>query len=182
MGFNPNQPRDAKGRWSAVGAYISEDGFAMNETCRTGNPDDDPRIAQLDDAIAEGGTAYEGELYRGMGDSFTDYAEMDRGIRLESDTDYTEQFDGFTFEDPAFVSTTMDKNLAVDFATRSNGIGTMVIVKKAPRSLNVSDVMGDDANWQEERILPRGTSFKTKAARTETINGRDILVLEVEAY
>ncbi len=181
MAFNPDQPRDKDGRFSAVGAYISEDGFSMNATCRGGDIYSDPRIGQLDELIDEQGTVYEGELYRGMDNTFSDYVELEKGIRLDDDTDYTADLEGFEFSDDAFSSTSMDKDIALDFASRGNGYGTLIIIKNNPKSLNVSDVMGEDANWQEERILPRGTTFKTVSARTETIKGKDVLVLEVEA-
>lgn len=181
MAFNPDQPRDKNGRWSAVGAYISEDGFAMNEICRTGDIDSDSRIAQLDNIIGEQATQYEGTVYRGMDNSFSEYIEINKGIRFESDNDYTDVLDGFEFSDPAFVSTTMDKNIAIDFANRGNGIGVLLEVESTKKSLNVSDVMGEDVNWQEERIFPRDTSFIVKSARTETIQDRDILILSVIA-
>lgn len=182
MAFDPNQPRDEAGRWSPVGAYISEQGFEMNELCRQGYGDDDSRVTGLDEIINEKGTQYDGELYRGMDNQFTEWAEVESGIRFDDNDMGIDALVGVEFTDQAFSSTTTDENIALDFATRGNGRGTYMVITKSPKSLDVTDVMGADVNWQEERILPRNTTFKITSAKTTSINGSDVLYLEVEAY
>jgi len=181
MAFDPSQPRDKEGRWSAVGAYISEDGFKMNEALRQGY-EDYPGVAAMDSAINETGTIYDGDLYRGAADDFTE--SFSQGINqdfLDGEYgDYTESLAGHTITDSAFVSSSESIDIASDFANRGNGMGTIIKIKSKSKSLNVSDVMGEDANWQEEHVFGRGTSFTIKKAYTQENMGRATLFLEVE--
>ena len=182
MAFNQNQPRDKNGRWSPVGAYISEEGFEMNNLARQGYGDEDDRITGLDAIIEKQKTPYNGPLYRGMDNQFTEWAEIETNSRFDDNDLEIDDLVGIEFTDAAFSSVSTDADLALDFATRGTGRGTYMVITKSTNSLDVSDVMGADVNWQEERILPRNTTFKITSAKTMEMNGNDILYLEAEAY
>lgn len=181
MSFNPDQPRDAQGRWSPVGEYISEEGFAINERLRSGDSGGE-NISKLDSIISEHGTSYGGELYRGANADFTNYVANQAGLReLKDGTDYSDSLRGLQISDAGYTSTTMSRSIAEDFSQRRGGLGTVLVIKSNGKSLNISDIMGKKTNWQEERIFPRDSTFTITGGHTDyDAQGNTVLILDAE--
>ena len=199
--YSPDQPRGEDGKWGDGGAgssghepsyddsakasaeyYISETGIELNEALRMdyGMNDEQQQHADKLDELISNSDVYDGTLYRGADNGFTEMIADSVGLDLKADDgDYTELFSGFSLEDKGYVSTSESESFAKEFSRENGGVGTLLKLRSESRSLDMVRAAGKDLVQEKERLFSRDSSIKVTSAKLETDKyGNSMLVIE----
>lgn len=204
--FDPNQPRDDKGRWSATGAKALSEDDLDKFIPRWGDLNERAKRKRLQDAVErwmgpeyiatnkalrdsrgdsmEWGTGPHQTLihrldqtFREAGHTLDEDIVVYRGI----DKDAALQLEpGQTFRDYGFVSTSPWESDASSFLEgEEGGVLMRITVPKGARVFSPFVQREDGPGRAElELLLPRGNSFTVKASRG-TSNGNRLLEVEM---
>jgi len=156
--INPSEKLTPSERASLAG-YLTESGNrAYNDSLRSGAAATSDHKS-LDSAISKSTTVGNSTVYRGI--------SMPKGMSLSV---------GDSFTDPAYVSTSTDREIAQEFANARSGLGSdtladmktfagtpVVMAIKVPHGSSAA--RGD--SYAREVILPRGQSYKVTGIRPD---------------
>ncbi|MTK11875.1 MAG: phage portal protein [Clostridiaceae bacterium] len=171
--YNPDQPRDDKGRWTgggavsdavaeisgiggisqaeddAIKAYTGGDYLNLNRELRGVRDHSgkyDATVQGLDTMLSRASLPEKTTVFRGVGSAFV--AKYEGQLKK-----------GFTFEDPGFVSTSKNSAMGKKFASQSTKNILMEI--RLPKGANAADVSSiSDAPHEGETLIHRKSSFK----------------------
>jgi 2'-5' RNA ligase len=152
---------------AALGAYQTDDIFTeLNDELRTGaKPTRPEMVRQLDSVINKHAVAQEMMVYRGM----------NYGIAQEVEAKWGKQ-ENITFSDKAFVSTSLDREVAKGFGKNIFEI----VLLPGQKAFDVASLGLEKAN-EKEVLLPRNMKFRVtafeKISKTERVI-RAVAVLE----
>lgn len=137
--------------YANINLYLNGHGFGQAEPGKFQSPFFDGEIANMDSAIASSRTVEDIEVWRGF--------QMPRDLSDEKTGD-ARLFPGDVITEKGFVSTSLDKGTAANFAAlRSTGLLVKIKVPKGTNALHVHMDMSH-VYGEHEVILPRNTSLR----------------------
>jgi hypothetical protein len=145
----------------AISNYQGTGYLTTNRELRTGTADKNISVPKIDAAMEASSTAEDAVTYRGILMSSEDFAAWSPGAEVT---------------DKAYVSTSTDKQIAMDFlqGSASKRVLVKVSVPKGSRAIAPSQFTGE--MWAEEEVLlPRDSSF-----RIDKVTGGDTTTPRVE--
>jgi hypothetical protein len=173
--YDPTQPREPAGgpdggQWSSDGggSWTPEDSVKLQDYTRTGGTyrevneglragkdmSGHPTVAALEKAFKERGDAAPKQVYRGM----AGWELEELGLEV-----------GKTFTDHGYVSTATDQQTAKKFAmageTKMEGEAVGIVFKINTGGLRSLDMNPFSRYGENERLLPKGLTFKVTSVK-----------------
>lgn len=196
-GFNPDEPRDEKGRWTddstaikesasdeklstAVAMYQSTLFDAINNELRYDKPDWYKDVIQKLDKASTDKTS--DTLYRGLDSNFTNEILRRHGIKDKNNLEEVKsKLVGKTIHDKSFMSTSRDLSVAADFA-RDKGSGrTTVLQIDGPKvGIEVTNHVNNYRARKEKEFLIKRNSSLTITNVSFSKTGKLILYTEIK--
>lgn len=202
--YSEDQPRDEDGRFGEGGGsgsgeeklsngltssqnslmeqYSDQLAFKLNGSLREGTATDEEKAQaeKIDAVIKEHGSKAPVVVYRGASDEFTQ-ALLDKAEKRNPDS-YMDGLVGMTFTDKGFMSTSTDKDDAMDFATGVSERQAVLFTLRSSGRYNydMSKVEGNAFEAQHERLFGSGTKIKITEANWSRIDGISVLRLSGE--
>jgi hypothetical protein len=198
-GFNPDEPRDETGKWtafdasiglreaasdskisSAVAAYQSTLFDAINNELRYDRPDKyKDVIDKLDKASVD---KTNDKLYRGMDSNFV--KEIGQKYKITDISDVNElktKLVGQKIHDKSFMSTSRDLSVAADFARdKGNGKTAVLQIDGDKKGIEVANhVKNLRATKEKEFLIKRNSTLVIKDVSISK-SGKLILYTEIE--
>lgn len=197
MSYNPNEPRDAEGKWTDAGAairaaasdmdlshavavYQSTLFDAINNELRYDKPDKYKDIIKKLDAAATDTTS--DKLYRGLDSNFTKEIINKHNIKdINNIDELKNKLIGKTIHDKSFMSTTRDLSAAADFARdKGNGKTTVLQIDGNKKGIEVTNHVNNfRARKEKEFLIKRSSTLKIKDVSLSK-TGKLILYTEIQ--
>lgn len=157
---------DAPKEISYANSYTGNSYFDVNDRLRANKPfeagSDGPAIVKtMDSLVAASESPDVAYVYRGLSKKATDRMEI-----------------GKVFQDDAFMSTSLDPEVVLDFAKVGKTILQIQVGTGQP-ALPVYAVSNLQAEW--EILLPRGTQLRILGRSIQKIDGQEVVVIRAVA-
>lgn len=144
---------------SAISSYSGDNFLKINSDLRKGK-DEDPDVARIDSAISKG-ILEGGTLYRGM--SREDAKKLFPGGDIKK---------GMVVSDPAFLSTSKEKNIAGMFSI--GGVMLQIETNQGDKGLDVTGLSSN--KHEDETLLPRNAKMEVIGVHPPKSPGQPVTI------